>query len=132
MSFFVHVAQHRHDQSLLRVHRQADVEILLEYDLVRRFIQARVEHGMLAQRPGHDLQGKGGERQTRALVLICLGVFLAQIIERRDVRLVKLRHARRRLPTLAHVRGDGFAQEPSWAAFSPRPTWQSRCAAQPA
>ena len=55
----VHVAQHRDDQALLGVHRQADVKILLPNHFPGRFVQAAVENGMLLQRPGHDLEREG-------------------------------------------------------------------------
>ncbi len=95
MSFLSTSRKHRHDQALLGVHRQADVKVFLIDDFAGGLVQAGVENGMGAQGGGDDVQGEGGERQTDALLSKAGGVFFAQLLQGRDVGLVKLRDARR-------------------------------------
>ena len=55
-ALFVRVADHRHEQSGVRIHRDTDVIILFEHDLAGSFVEARIKHRMVLERRGGHLQ----------------------------------------------------------------------------
>ena len=109
-ALLVRVAQHRHEQARVRVHRDAEVKIIFENHLARRLVNARVERRVLLQRRDDGLQREGSQRQIHPLGLIGGDVLFAQLEQRRDVRVVELRHVRDRVPVLRHPVADHLAQ----------------------
>ena len=96
-ALLVHVADDRHDQARLGVHRDADVIVLLENDLLGDLVEAGVEDRMLLQRVHDRLQR---QRRSASAARPCFSYagayFFRSVVQSRDVGLVELRHVRDR------------------------------------
>ena len=88
----VHVADHRHDQSPLGGHGDAQVAVALEDELPRPRIQARVELRILLEGQGRRLQEEAREGQHDAPLLRRLEAPRDDGVEIGDVGLVEVGH----------------------------------------
>ena len=108
--FFVHVPDHRHQQSLIRVHRDAEVEIFLDDDFIRHLVEARIENRMLLQSFNDCFQNERRQRQLHAFGLVSRAEFFTQLVQPREIRLVELRHAGDGIPAFPHPPRDDLPQ----------------------
>ena len=108
--FLVHVADDRHEQARFGVHGETEVNVFLEHDLVREFVEAGVERGMLLQRVRHGLQHERRDGELRAFLFVFGRKFLPQIVQRGDIHFVELRDFGNGQAALGHALRDDFAQ----------------------
>ena len=106
----IHVTDDGDDQAELGVHRDADVNVVLEHDFLRGFIQAGIEDRIFLQRVGHGFKYEARHGQPRAFFLVGLDVFFPQGQQGRDVRVVELRDVRDGVPVFDHAPADDLAQ----------------------
>ena len=105
MFLLIHVADDRHQQPVLRIDGDADVNVLLEHDLFAGDVDRGVELREHLQRRGNHLDGNRRDRQLPAGGFDPLRVLLPQPLEFRDVGLVALRDVRHRSPGGGHPLG---------------------------
>src|SRR6185436_15688750 len=97
------VADDRHQQAAVGVDRDADVDVLLQHDLVGAHVDRGVELREHTQRRGHDLEGNRGDGEVAAGRLHLRRELLAQLLEAGDVGEVALGDVRDGRPGGAEV-----------------------------
>ena len=107
MPFFVRVAQHRHHQTVRRIHRHTDVEVLLEHQ-ISPLASSEALNSILLQRRYGSLE----QECQRGDFDVLFGIFLAQLLAERlhfaDVGFVKLRDVRDAHPVAMQIRTGDF------------------------
>ena len=101
----VGVADHRHEQPAIGVHRHADVHVLLVDDLAALGVDRGVELRELLHRGRQHLHQHRGDGEVAAGLGHLVLELLAQLLERGDVRLVELRDVRNGVPGVAEMLG---------------------------
>src|SRR6266545_4521397 len=94
----VRVADHGHDQAIGRVHRDADVVVLLDDQVLAGLVERSVEIGKLAQGVDRSLHQEGEHGELEAFFFRHLRVLLAESLELGDVGFVVLGDVRNRDP----------------------------------
>ena len=107
---FVHIADDRNHQTLVSIHRNAEVDVFLDDDFVRNLVEAGIENLMLLQRRGHGFQDERCQRELDAFLLVVGGKFLPQLAELGEINVIELRHAGHAIPAFTHAAGDDLAQ----------------------
>ncbi len=108
--FFIHVANHGNHQALLGVHGDAEVDVFLDNDFVRHFIEARIENRMLLERRGDRFQDERRERELDAFLFVIGRKFFPQFADAREINIVELRDARDGAGAFGHAARNDLAQ----------------------